>query len=100
VLMTAHFLLVGYVFVWSLIGIDPGPSRPTYPFRLILLLVTLGFHAFFGISLMSSGTVLAPDWWHALGQTNDAALLTDQQAGGGPGGGGGGRPPLRGGGGG
>ncbi len=83
VLMTAHFLLSGYLFVWSLVGIDPGPKRPPYPFRLVLLLVTLGFHAFFGISLMSSGTLLAPQWWHALGYTDDAALLADQQTGGG-----------------
>jgi cytochrome c oxidase assembly factor CtaG/putative copper export protein len=83
VLMVAHFLLSGYLFVWSLVGIDPGPQRPAYPFRLVLLLVTLGFHAFFGISLMSSGTLLAPDWWHALGYTDDAALLADQQTGGG-----------------
>ncbi|MET1004881.1 MAG: bifunctional copper resistance protein CopD/cytochrome c oxidase assembly protein [Propionibacteriaceae bacterium] len=82
VLMTAHFLLTGYLFVWSLVGIDPGPKRPPYPFRLVLLLMTLGFHAFFGISLMSSGSVLAPDWWHALGQTDDAALLADQEKGG------------------
>src|SRR5829696_5746546 len=82
VLMTAHFLLVGDVFILALIGIDPGPSRPPYPFRLILLLVTLGFLAFFGISLMSSATLIAPDWWHALGQTDDAALLADQQTGG------------------
>jgi cytochrome c oxidase assembly factor CtaG/putative copper export protein len=83
VLMTAHFLLSGYLYVWSLVGIDPGPQRPPYPFRLVLLLVTLGFHAFFGISLMSSTTLLAPDWWHALGYTDDAALLADQQTGGG-----------------
>ncbi|GAA1427156.1 cytochrome c oxidase assembly protein [Microlunatus lacustris] len=83
VLMVAHFLLSGYLYVWSLVGIDPGPQRPPYPFRLVLLLVTLGFHAFFGISLMSSGTLLAPDWWHALGYTDDAALLADQQTGGG-----------------
>jgi cytochrome c oxidase assembly factor CtaG len=83
VLMTAHFLLTGYLFIWSLVGIDPGPARPPYPLRLVLLLITLAFHAFFGIALMSSGTLLAPDWWHALGQTDDAALLADQQRGGG-----------------
>lgn len=83
VLMTAHFLMVGYLFIWSLIGTDPGPDRPPYPFRLLLLLMALGFHAIFGITLMSSGTILAPDWWHALGYTNDAALLADQQLGGG-----------------
>ncbi len=82
VLMTAHFLLTGYLFVWALVGIDPGPARPPYPMRLVLLLVVLGFHAFFGISLMSSGTLLAPDWWHSIGQTDDVALLEDQQTGG------------------
>lgn len=81
-LMTAHFLLSGYLFIWALVGLDPGPARPPYPFRLVLLLMTLGFHAFFGISMMSTSTVLAPDWWHALGQTDDAALLADQQRGG------------------
>jgi putative copper resistance protein D len=83
VLMTAHFLLVGYLFIWSLIGTDPGPARPPYAFRLVLLLMAMGFHAIFGITLMSSGAVLAPDWWHALGYTDDAALLADQQVGGG-----------------
>jgi len=82
VLMTAHFLLSGYLFIWSLVGIDPGPAHPPYPFRLVLLLMTLGFHAFFGISLMASDTVLAPDWWHALGRLDDAALVADQQNGG------------------
>jgi cytochrome c oxidase assembly factor CtaG/putative copper export protein len=82
VLMVVHFLGVGYLFIWCLIGVDPGARRSGYPFRLLLLLVMLGVHAFFGVSLMSSGTLLAPDWWHALGQTNDAALLADQQRGG------------------
>ncbi|GAA3622501.1 cytochrome c oxidase assembly protein [Microlunatus ginsengisoli] len=83
VLMTAHFLLVGYLFIWSLIGTDPGPARPPYAFRLVLLLMAMGFHAIFGITLMSSGALLAPDWWHALGYTDDAALVADQQKGGG-----------------
>jgi cytochrome c oxidase assembly factor CtaG len=83
VLMTAHFLLTGYLFVWALVGVDPGPDRPPYPFRLVLLFMVLAFHAFFGIALMSSGTLLAPDWWHALGQTDDQQLLADQQTGGG-----------------
>jgi cytochrome c oxidase assembly factor CtaG len=83
VLMTTHFLIVGYLFIWSLIGIDPGPARSPYPLRLIVLLITMAFHAFFGISLMASTTLLAPNWWHALGGADDAALIADQQAGGG-----------------
>ncbi|SDV03424.1 putative copper resistance protein D [Microlunatus sagamiharensis] len=82
VLMTAHFLLTGYLFIWALVGIDPGPKRPPYPFRLLILLVTLAFHAFFGIALMSGSALLAPEWWAALGRTDTTALLADQQRGG------------------
>ena len=82
VLMTAHFLLTGYLFIWALVGVDPGPERPPYPFRLVILLVTLAFHAFFGIALMSGATLLAPQWWASLGRTDTAALLADQQRGG------------------
>ena len=82
VLMTAHFLLTGYLFVWALVGLDPGPARPPYPFRLIILLVTLAFHAFFGIALMSGTQLLAPGWWASLGHTDTAALVADQQRGG------------------
>ena len=82
VLMTAHFLATGFLVIWALVGIDPGPARPGYPFRLLILFLILGFHALFGITMMSSGALLAPDWWHALGQTDDAALLADQQTGG------------------
>lgn len=81
--MTVHFLASGYLFFFVLIGIDPGPERPSYPMRLILLLATLAFHAFFGLALMSQTTVLAEDWWHALGFTDSAALLADQRVGGG-----------------
>ncbi|MEO8907187.1 MAG: cytochrome c oxidase assembly protein [Microbacteriaceae bacterium] len=83
VAMTVHFLLSGYLFFWVFIGVDPGPKRPSYPMLFIVLLATLGFHAFFGVSLMLGKAVLAPDWWIALGQTNTAAVLADQQAGGG-----------------
>jgi cytochrome c oxidase assembly factor CtaG/putative copper export protein len=83
VLMTVHFLATGYLFFWVLIGVDPGPNRPAFPFRLILLLATLAFHAFFGLAIMSSSTVLAADWWTALGYTDTAALLADQGVGGG-----------------
>ena len=82
VLMTAHFLLTGYLFVWALVGLDPGPKRPPYPFRLVILLITLAFHAFFGIALMSGATLLAPQWWASLGRTDTVALIADQQRGG------------------
>lgn len=82
VFMCIHFLLTGYLFFYVLIGIDPGPSRPAYPIRLIILLATMAFHAFFGIALMSAADLLAIDWWHSLQQFDDVALLADQQVGG------------------
>jgi cytochrome c oxidase assembly factor CtaG len=50
--------------------------------RLILLFVTMPFHAFFGIALMNLG-LIAPQWYTALGRTWGASPLTDQHTGGG-----------------
>lgn len=80
--MCIHFLITGYLFFYVLIGIDPGPARPAYPIRLVILLATVAFHAFFGIALMAATNVLAIDWWHSLQQLDDAALLDDQHIGG------------------
>ncbi len=80
--MVAHFLITGYLFVQSLIGVDPSPHRFPYPFRLIVLLATMAMHAFFGLALVSSTTLLLPDWYGAMDwPTIDP--LTDQQAAGG-----------------
>ncbi|WP_217423910.1 cytochrome c oxidase assembly protein [Agromyces sp. Marseille-P2726] len=79
--MIVHFLITGYLFVQSLIGIDPVPYRLPYPFRLLLLLGTMAFHAFFGLAIMSGTGLLLADWYGAMGWGTDA--LADQQVGGG-----------------
>ena len=79
--MTIHFLLTGYLFVQSIIGIDPVPYRLPYPFRLLLLLLTMAFHAFFGLAIMTGTGLLLADWYGAMGWGTDA--LADQQLGGG-----------------
>ncbi len=80
--MVVHFLLTGYLFVQSLIGVDPSPHRAPYPIRLLTLLATMAFHAFFGLALLSGTALLLPDWYGAMGwPTIDA--LADQQAAGG-----------------
>jgi cytochrome c oxidase assembly factor CtaG len=79
--MVAHFLITGYLFVQSLIGIDPVPYRLPYPFRLLLLLGTMAFHAFFGLAIMSGTGLFLADWYGAMGWGTDA--LVDQQLGGG-----------------
>jgi putative copper resistance protein D len=93
VLMNLHFLLAGYLFASVLIGVDPGVKRPVYPLRLILLLVTLSFHAFFGLTLMSSTSLLAVDhhqgasgpdqsFFQEVERPWGASPLSDQQTGG------------------
>lgn len=82
-LMMVHFLLVGYLFANALIGIDPGPSRPPYPMRLLLLFATMAFHAFFGLALMSGTALLVPDWFGLMGRPWGASAIADQQEGGG-----------------
>ncbi|QJU55431.1 cytochrome c oxidase assembly protein [Herbiconiux sp. KACC 21604] len=81
--MIVHFLIVGYLFVQALIGIDPVPYKLPYPFRLVLLLATMAFHAFFGLALMEGTGLLLADWFGATGRTWAADALEDQQTGGG-----------------
>jgi putative copper resistance protein D len=80
--MVVHFLITGYLFAQALIGIDPGPHRLSYPLRVMLLIGTLAFHAFFGLSLMSGDALLLPEWYGAMGRTWGANPLEDQHIGG------------------
>ncbi|MFC0458388.1 cytochrome c oxidase assembly protein [Arthrobacter liuii] len=81
-LMNLHFLLTGYIFVLSMIGTDPLPRRAPYPMRLLLLLATMGFHAFFGVSIMGGTGLLAADYFGNLGRAWGPSALVDQQTGG------------------
>ena len=81
--MIVHFLIGGYLFVSTLIGVDPAPYRASYPIRLVVLLATMAFHAFFGLSLMMGRGLLLADWFGAMGRTWGAGAIADQQTGGG-----------------
>ncbi|MET9347997.1 cytochrome c oxidase assembly protein [Streptomyces termitum] len=50
--MMIHFLAVGLVFFWPIMGVDPGPHRPGYVMRMLELFAGMPFHAFFGIAMM------------------------------------------------
>jgi cytochrome c oxidase assembly factor CtaG len=52
-LLHVHFLAVGSLFFWPLLGIDPVPGRSGHPFRMLLVAATLPFHAFLGVAIMS-----------------------------------------------
>lgn len=80
--MIVHFLITGYLFVQSLIGIDPQPHRPSYPLKLMLLIGTMAFHAFFGLGLMSDKSLLLADWFGSMGRSWGEDPLADQAIGG------------------
>ncbi len=82
VLMTTHFLLAGYLFVWVLVGVDPGPRRWAPSLRLVILFATISFHAFFGVALTTGTTLLAPTFYQSLRLPWAVDLLADQRAGG------------------
>ncbi|WP_371786504.1 cytochrome c oxidase assembly protein [Streptosporangium subroseum] len=83
ILMNAHFLLSGVLFFWVIIGVDPGPRRLPYIGKLMALMMTMPFHAFFGIAMMSMGTAIASSWYDGLGRTWGVSTLADQRTAGG-----------------
>jgi putative copper resistance protein D len=82
-LMTAHFLLTGYLFAWVLIGVDPGPKRWSPALRLIVLFATIAFHAFFGVAMITGTALLAGDFFTTIAMPWVTDPLADQRLGGG-----------------
>jgi cytochrome c oxidase assembly factor CtaG len=81
-LMTLHFLLVGYLYYWGIIGIDPGPRRLPFLARLGLLFAVMPFHAFFGIATMTMNTALGSTFYGNLALPWLSNLSDDQHLGG------------------
>jgi cytochrome c oxidase assembly factor CtaG/putative copper export protein len=81
--MVAHFLLTGYLFVLSLIGVDPVPYRLPYPLRLLVLIAVMAIHAFFGIAIMMQSGLFVAEWFGSMGRTWGGTPLEDQYVGGG-----------------
>jgi cytochrome c oxidase assembly factor CtaG len=65
-LMHVHLVVVGALFFTPILGIDPVPGRVTYPFRLMLLMLTLPFHAFLGVTIMGQTELIGGDWYPSL----------------------------------
>ncbi|MFF3975244.1 cytochrome c oxidase assembly protein [Streptomyces sp. NPDC001828] len=80
--MMVHFLAVGLVFFWPIMGVDPGPHRPGYVMRMLELFAGMPFHAFFGIALMMASEPMIGTYKNPPSSLGIDAL-TDQQAAGG-----------------
>ena len=77
-----HFLVVGCVWTFALIGIDPMP-RVGYPLRMLAVFLTMPFHAFLGITIMGQQELIAGDWYLDLGRAWGASPAEDQALAGG-----------------
>lgn len=80
-LVHAHFLVVGCLFMAYVIGIDPMPRSLGYGARLLFVAVVLPFHAFLGVALLGTNTVLARDWYAQVSRPWLADPLSDQRLG-------------------
>lgn len=70
-----HFLIVGYLFWWSIIGLEPTPHwRMPYPLRILALFMGVPFESFLGIAIMTTSRPLAPMYSLSSGHTGGGVL--------------------------
>ncbi len=72
-----HMVLIGCLFFWPLMGIDPIPGRISYPARMMLVVLTLPFHAFMGVTIMAQKRLIGGDWYPELHEGPMGAWLPD-----------------------
>ncbi|MFI6275520.1 cytochrome c oxidase assembly protein [Streptomyces sp. NPDC050988] len=82
VAMMCHFLAVGLVFFWPIMGVDPGPHRPGYLMRMLELFAGMPFHAFFGIALMMASEPMVQTYKNPPSSLGIDALADQTAAGG------------------
>ncbi|NMO53078.1 cytochrome c oxidase assembly protein [Actinoplanes sp. TBRC 11911] len=61
-----HFIVVGCLFFWPLLGLDPLPNRWPYPARALLMVLSVPFHTVLGLTIMQSKTLLGGDYYPNL----------------------------------
>lgn len=79
-MMHLHLVTVGALFFWPLMGIDPVPGRVGYPFRVAMVVLTLPFHAFLGVTIMGQSTLIGGDWYPRLAAGPMGSWLPDAAA--------------------
>jgi cytochrome c oxidase assembly factor CtaG len=80
-LVHLHFITVGLLFWWPVVGVDPTRWRLHHLARVLYVFLMVPFHAFLGVAIMNSRALLAPalaGFVRPWGPTP----LADQQAGG------------------
>ncbi|WP_249666088.1 cytochrome c oxidase assembly protein [Nocardioides faecalis] len=76
-MMHVHLVAVGAIFFWPIVGVDPLPGRVSHPFRVLLTVLTLPFHAFLGVTIMGQVTLLGAEHYLALREGPMGSWLPD-----------------------
>jgi putative membrane protein len=74
-LVHAHVVVSGTLFMAPIVGVDPLPRRLPYPARLLVVLVSVPFHAVVALALISANAPVAPDAYPLLSDQRTAAAL-------------------------
>jgi putative copper resistance protein D len=82
-LMNVHFLVIGYLFYGLVIGVDRPPRPLPSLAKLGIVFAAMPFHAFFGVIVMTSDTVIANTYYQYLDPPWMGSLKSDQYLGGG-----------------
>lgn len=75
VVVHAHFLAVGSVFMAVFLGVDSLPRPLSHGMRLLAILVAVPFHAIVGVALSSARTPLFPSVYPSLSDQRSAAAV-------------------------
>lgn len=79
VIMHIHFVLSGYLFFWLIIGTDFQPRNIGYPFKLLLVFMSIVIHAVFGLILMQSTSLVGGGWFGKVAPIWLSDPIADQQ---------------------
>ncbi|HEY9292649.1 MAG TPA: cytochrome c oxidase assembly protein [Microlunatus sp.] len=81
-LMAVHFLIIGYLFYWLVIGVDRPPRSLPHIAKLGYIFAAMPFHAFFAVAVLSGGAIIGENFYVSLNLPWLTDLAAQQRAGG------------------
>jgi putative copper resistance protein D len=72
------YIVVGVIFWWPVVGLDPSPRKLAFPARLLYLVLAMPLEAFLGVAIMSASHPLYPHYAQLPAPWGGGAALHDQ----------------------
>ncbi|WP_235998140.1 cytochrome c oxidase assembly protein [Aestuariimicrobium ganziense] len=77
-IMHAWMVYIGVAFFIPILGVDPVPVKLPHPIRLLLVFLTMPFHAFMGVIIMGAKKLVAEEWYLGFERTWGISPERDQ----------------------